>query len=111
MCEDEEVKAGMEAAVLQPRHSIKSLAIVKLAVHSGHRGGHEQTTDGISKLFVGLATLAAGSSKRKGDLGRDDRAKGEDGVEILTADEGKEKKRRLLRITQAPDLTGMLLRK
>lgn len=101
----------MEAAVLQPRHSIKSLAIVKLAVHSGHRGGHEQTTDGISKLFVGLATLAAGSSKRKGDLGRDDRAKGEDGVGILTADEGKEKKRRLLRITQAPDLTGMLLRK
>lgn len=74
MCVDEEVKAGMGAAVLQPRHSVKSLAIVKLAGHSGHRGGHEQTTDGISKLFVGLATLAVGSSKRKKDLGRDEGA-------------------------------------
>lgn len=94
MCEDEEVKAGMEAAVLQPRHSIKSPATVKLAVHSVHRGGHEQTTDGISKLFVGLATLAVGSSKRKkGTWGKMKEQKGEGGVEILTADEGKEKKK------------------
>lgn len=64
----EEVKAGMEAVVLQPRHSIKKLAMLKLADHSGHRrrrGGHEETTDGISNLFVGLATSAGGSSKKK----------------------------------------------
>lgn len=66
MCEDEEVKAGIEAAVLQPRHFIKYLAIVKMAVHSGHMGGRDQTTDGISKWFVGSGLI----QEKKGSGGR-----------------------------------------
>lgn len=97
VCEDEEVKAGMEAVVLQPRHSIKKRAIAKLAAHCSHKGGHEQTTDGISNLFADLATSAVGSSKNKGPWGE---MKGEEGVEITTGKDGKGK-RWMLRITQA----------
>lgn len=81
----------MEAAVLQPRHSIKKLAIVMLAVHSSHGGGHEQTTDEISKLFGGLA-LSSEFIQEKRPWGEMKEQKGEDGVEMMTGEEGKEKK-------------------
>lgn len=55
----------MEAVVLEPRHFIKKLTIVKLATYSSHVGGHEHPTDGINNLFVELATSALGSSKKK----------------------------------------------
>lgn len=101
----------MEALVLQPRHSIKNLAIAKLADHSNHGGGHERTTDGISNLFVGPATSAVASSKKNGPWGEMKEQKGEDGLEIMTGEEGKEKKKTDVENYSGSALTGMLLRK
>lgn len=81
------------AAVLQPRHSIKKLAIVILAVHSSHGGGHEQTTDEISKLFGGLA-ISSGFIQEKRPRVEMKEQKGEDGVEMMTGDEGKDTKKK-----------------
>lgn len=100
----------MEAVVLQPRHSIKKLAIVKLAAHSSHRGGYEQTTDGISNLFVGLATSAVGSSKKKGLWGEMKEQRGKQGVEIMTGEEVKGKKMNVGNYSGSA-LTSVLLRK
>lgn len=52
MCEDEEVKVGMQAVVHQPRHSIKKLAMAKLAGRTPTGGGHGETADRISNSFA-----------------------------------------------------------
>ena len=49
MSEDEEVKVGMQAGVHQPRHSIKRLAVVKLA-------GPTPTGEGMERRLIELAT-------------------------------------------------------
>lgn len=52
VCEDEEVKVGMQAVVHQPRHSIKKLAMVKLAGRTPIGGGQGETADRISNSFA-----------------------------------------------------------
>lgn len=88
----EEIKVDMEAVVLQPRHTIKKVAIVKLAAHSSHRGGatSRQLME-FATCFAGQATSAVGSSKKKGPRG-EMRSREEKRAETMIGEEGKGKK-------------------
>lgn len=54
MCEDEEVKVGTQAVVHQPRHSIKKLAVAKLAGRTPTGGGGGG--GGMERRLIELAT-------------------------------------------------------